>query len=157
MPWPNYMHIFVRSFKYAFETKIVFFKKKKSNRQYTPVSQCIFRGIIKGGRCEGVRRAFTILIFIYIYMAVSRLLCDPNGAPRKLAHKLSNLPRKLKSSVCIFFGCGLRRQKVVVFYKKMTVPRYSRSLFTKMLEFPVGVACGAKKLLYVTPKVTCWR
>ena len=27
----------------------------------------------------------------------------------------------------------------------------------KMLEFLVGVACGAKRLLYVTPKVTCSR
>ena len=51
-------------------------------------------------------------------MSVSRLLCDPNGAPRKLAHKLSNLPHKLKYNVRIFFGCGLRRQTVFGFYTK---------------------------------------
>ena len=45
-------------------------------------------------------------------MAVSRLLCDPNGAPRKLARKLSNLPRKSKYNVGVFFGCGLRHHFV---------------------------------------------
>ena len=59
-------------------------------------------------------------------MAVSRLLCDPSGAPRKLARKLPKLPHKKN----------------------------------KMFAFCLGVACGAKKCLYFTPKVTvshyCW-
>ena len=49
-----------------------------------------------------------------------------------------------------FFWCGLRRQKVFVFYAKSDIFK----LFSiQMLEFSFGVACGAKKVLYFTLKM----
>ena len=55
-------------------------------------------------------------------------------------------------NVCVCRGCGLRRQKVVVCYAKSDL---FVLFLIKMFAFVVGVACGAKKFLYVTQKVTC--